>query len=260
MFLSVLIFGGRLNVDRAVWAGKAQLPGGDYSLSLNGSTGYVNIPASGSLNISGPITIEAWIKTNSTTTQQGIIERYDWNAFAGGYGLRLTAAGTLAFFTVENSSQYDFLESAAPVTAGAWHHVAGVYNGAQLRIFIDGALVGSQTATITPMNGTGSLRIGARGDDAAFKFNGLIDETRFTSAALYSSNFTPELRLVPLMSIHIYDRDTVAFRIVDSFEGDSARGSYTGPLTGVVRPLVDWTTEFSESKDPITEVLHPTFS
>ena len=92
---------------------------------------------------------------------------------------------------------------------------------------------------------------------------------RWTSTAWIPGNFFAEGSMmvhlgiathVPVMSIHIYDRDTVAFRIVDSFEGDSARGSYTGPLTGVVRPLVDWTTEYSESKDPISEVLHPTFS
>jgi len=31
---------------------------------------------------------------------------------------------------------------------------------------------------------------------------------------------------------------------VDSFDGDSARGDYMGEYPGVVRPIVDWTTEY----------------
>jgi lipopolysaccharide transport system ATP-binding protein len=41
---------------------------------------------------------------------------------------------------------------------------------------------------------------------------------------------------------HFYERDAVAFQVVDSMDGDSARGDYAGPLPGVVRPLLQWTT------------------
>ena len=47
-----------------------------YSLSVNGAGAYVNVPTSTSLNLTGAYTLEAWIKTNSNSTQQGIIERY----------------------------------------------------------------------------------------------------------------------------------------------------------------------------------------
>jgi len=46
---------------------------------------------------------------------------------------------------------------------------------------------------------------------------------------------------------HFFERDAVAFQVIDSLDGDSARGDYGGPLPGVVRPLLRWTTEFSES-------------
>jgi lipopolysaccharide transport system ATP-binding protein len=35
----------------------------------------------------------------------------------------------------------------------------------------------------------------------------------------------------------------IAFRVVDSFEGDSARGDYGGDYYGLVRPLLKWTTQ-----------------
>ena len=49
----------------------------------------------------------------------------------------------------------------------------------------------------------------------------------------------------PLKS-HFVVRDVVAFHVVDSFEPDSARGDWDGPIPGVVRPLLTWTTETSE--------------
>lgn len=43
--------------------------------------------------------------------------------------------------------------------------------------------------------------------------------------------------------VHFYERDAVAFQVVDSLDGDSARGDYAGTMPGVVRPLLNWTTE-----------------
>lgn len=39
-------------------------------------------------------------------------------------------------------------------------------------------------------------------------------------------------------------KDAVAFQVVDSVEGDSARGDYAGEIPGVVRPAFDWTTKY----------------
>lgn len=46
------------------------------------------------------------------------------------------------------------------------------------------------------------------------------------------------------IKVHFFERDAVAFQIVDSLDGDSARGDYAGPYPGVVRPLLRWTTKF----------------
>jgi lipopolysaccharide transport system ATP-binding protein len=40
---------------------------------------------------------------------------------------------------------------------------------------------------------------------------------------------------------HCVERDAVRFQIVDSLDGDSARGVYGGQMAGVVRPLLEWT-------------------
>jgi lipopolysaccharide transport system ATP-binding protein len=44
--------------------------------------------------------------------------------------------------------------------------------------------------------------------------------------------------------VHFFERDAVAFQVIDSLGGDSARGDYGGPIPGVVRPLLRWETRF----------------
>ncbi|HEX6097600.1 MAG TPA: ABC transporter ATP-binding protein [Thermoanaerobaculia bacterium] len=45
--------------------------------------------------------------------------------------------------------------------------------------------------------------------------------------------------------VHFYERDAVAFEVVDVLAGDTARGDYGGPIPGAVRPLLPWTNEFT---------------
>jgi lipopolysaccharide transport system ATP-binding protein len=74
---------------------------------------------------------------------------------------------------------------------------------------------------------------------------------RYLSRALVPGNFLAEgtyivgaaLSTMDPVAVHAFERDAVAFQIIDSFEGDSARGDYGGPIPGVVRPLLTWETE-----------------
>ncbi len=47
----------------------------------------------------------------------------------------------------------------------------------------------------------------------------------------------------PATILHAHERNAIAFQVVDSPSDDSARGDYVGPMPGVVRPLLRWTTD-----------------
>ncbi|MDT4969332.1 MAG: lipopolysaccharide transport system ATP-binding protein [Acidobacteriota bacterium] len=51
-------------------------------------------------------------------------------------------------------------------------------------------------------------------------------------------------------TVHFYESDAVAFQVVDSLEGNSARGDYAGHVPGVVRPLLEWTTRYNPKREP----------
>jgi len=168
-------------------------PGANYSLSLNGTSQYVLVPSSESLNITGPITVEAWIKINSLGAYQVIVSReaFQQPGTGGGYRLTITSAGKLDFTLFQSHNTYVNVVGVTTVSAGAWHHVAGVFNGTAMKVFVDGVLDGSMSTTSGPTSGTGSLYIGRNSYIySPYYFGGLIDEVRVSAAALYSTNFT----------------------------------------------------------------------
>jgi lipopolysaccharide transport system ATP-binding protein len=47
----------------------------------------------------------------------------------------------------------------------------------------------------------------------------------------------------PAQTIEYFVPEAIAFQVIDTLDGDSARGSYPGDLAGVLRPKLDWRTE-----------------
>jgi len=90
---------------------------------------------------------------------------------------------------------------------------------------------------------------------------------RFTSTAWIPGNFFAEGTMIvgvaistfAPVAVHFFERDAAAFQVIDSLDGDSARGDYGGPMPGVVRPLLNWETKFvphnETSPMTVTEVL-----
>jgi lipopolysaccharide transport system ATP-binding protein len=81
---------------------------------------------------------------------------------------------------------------------------------------------------------------------------------RFITTAWIPGNYLSEGTLVVSAAIstmdpvivHLFERDAVAFQVVDSLDGDSARGDFAGPIPGVVRPLLKWTTSHEPEDSP----------
>jgi lipopolysaccharide transport system ATP-binding protein len=67
--------------------------------------------------------------------------------------------------------------------------------------------------------------------------NLLAEGTMFVTAGLFT--MYPDIR-------QFYEEDVVAFQVVDSMDGDSARGPVAHKVAGVVRPLLKWETEYYE--------------
>lgn len=116
-----------------------------------------------------------------------------------------------------------------------WVHVAGVWNGADMKLFVNGILKVSTTFT-GPLNHNGpgdqSLKIG-NGWTLIDGFNGFIDMVRVSDVARYDANFSVQNKLEP-------DGNTVGLWQFDSNDVNTAtandRSSYgnDGAITGAV--------------------------
>jgi len=113
-------------------------------------------------------TIEAWVRPDGTAN--GTI------ADQGGAGALLLRGGRPAFRQTDTE-----ISSAAALTPGTWHHVAGTWDGRTARLYVDGAEVASGTATTAP-SGTATLYIGY-GQSAPW-FAGTIDGVAYYATAL----------------------------------------------------------------------------
>ena len=77
---------------------------------------------------------------------------------------------------------------------------------------------------------------------------------RYTSTAWIPGNFLAEGRvtvdiavnsLSPSTQVHVVKRHAVGFQVIDTHEGNSARGDFKGTIPGVIRPIVRWSTKLT---------------
>jgi RHS repeat-associated protein len=154
------------------------------ALSFDGVDDYVSLPTASALNITGPISMSAWIKTTGTGFMH-IVGGYN---SAGspwyGYGMCLGAntPGKVGYW----SSNYGaWVESNSTVNDGNWHHVAVAVSGTTATFYLDGAADGT-ASTQQPGSYSGVRAIGAR-SDGQYCFVGQLDEVRIFSNATNST-------------------------------------------------------------------------
>src|ERR1051325_3748321 len=221
---------------------------GNHSVLLNGTSAYVDVPYNANLNITGALTLEAWVKTSSTAYQH-VMERGDWWQNQMSYDLTLSES-KVRLDIMQSNGTYATVIGNTAMSLNAWHHVAGVYDGTQMRVYLDGVLNGTAAATMAPGNNTTGFRIGK----SSFLyypnyFNGRIDEVRVSNAAIYSSNFTPSAHLTATSTtkgLWKFDGQTA-----NDWSNSGANGSLQGSATSSTdMPVVANTAPTISLNDP----------
>lgn len=190
----------------------------DGNDALRFTQGEVSIP-------DGPFSVECWLNADEFSSRVGVISRAEtseWGLFAN---------RGRPHFSVHLNGRYAEARADTTLRPGTWHHVAGVFDGSEVRIYVDGRLAGraagkgNRTANKLP------LFIGADtdGNSAAMSFfKGRIDGVRIGTGAAYSGeSFTPARRPTP-------QKGTLLLLNMDAMFGLSA---WNEREDGTMRPI-----------------------
>jgi len=158
------------------------------ALSFDGDGDYVEVSDLLTLEPS-TITVEAWVKNSGTPGKVKYIISKVYDDKLGSYSsyaFYTGGSGGLRFYVGSASTWVGSPDAGASLWDGNWHHIAGIYDGSNVRLFVDGSQVGTGTsATLSIAYDVGNLYIGYYGPYAyPTYFPGLIDEVRIWDVAL----------------------------------------------------------------------------
>jgi hypothetical protein len=166
----------------------------DTAVAVDGLAGSaVNIPYSPTMNPNGAFTVEAWLNPNvelaagtlTCALSSGIFSdpRSGWLIYQSdtGWNFRMYDQQGLA-------TSVSITGGPAPM-AGAWHHVAAVYDGTTAKVYVNGTETASGTPTGYVPSAGGSMLIGAR-SDGSFWWDGFADEVAVYNKALTAAEIT----------------------------------------------------------------------
>ena len=107
---------------------------------LGGAPAHLDLPALGTFYKHG-FTLAAWV--NEAVSGGGDAAIVGTWTMEGNGGPMLWIDGSGSLRLTLSQSYKTYLDSGVVLPAGEWHHVAGTYDGATFRLYVDGALQGS---------------------------------------------------------------------------------------------------------------------
>ncbi len=157
----------------------------NFALDFDGLNDKVGILDSPELNPTEALTIEAWINAEEwqSSIWAGVIVSKQGTNPDKGYCLSAGENGRVEF-TISVEEEWKSVATPQLMGTNAWYHIAGVYNGTQLKMYINGVLQNTEDAI-------GDLTLGAGvvvniGDNPTWPgrfWNGKLDEVRIWSTA-----------------------------------------------------------------------------
>ena len=161
-----------------IWLPEGGKEGG--AISFNGAN-HVEVPDAPSIGaeLVGEYTISSWFKSNVALG-------------TGGGGSRMLEKGNSFFFLQWAGGGMNFLVKKGgsnitavigdPIDADRWYHIVGVFDGEEIRVYLDGRLKGSTHVGGNIDDAGLPLRIGS--DDSSAHFDGAMDDVRIWNRPL----------------------------------------------------------------------------
>lgn len=204
-----------------------------------------------SYNIPQPslITVAGWLQT-SADYSGGYANIID---FPGALGLGIGVGNQLSGVIQIAEGDFVAISGTGTINDGNWHHVAMSYDGANLKLYLDGnvvADVAEGAGSIHYSSAPQELRVGYSNDGVDRWFTGSIDEVRIYDSALSDGE---------ILAIYDAERSEAAF--ITTWETTSDNESINIPI-GLDGEVYDYTVDWGDGtiESNITADVNHTYS
>ena len=148
------------------------------ALEFDGVDDWVGTRKSASLDNTEAFTVEAWIKPDvADANQVSLGNAVDNFEFDVRNGLSLYVRDQVGWGSPAQSG-------AGTVPAGVWSHVAGIFDGNEIKVYLNGALKATTPRNTTLVSGDFALNFGTYANGAGWFYDGLLDEVALFNVAL----------------------------------------------------------------------------
>jgi Concanavalin A-like lectin/glucanases superfamily len=162
---------------------------------------FVRIPQSTALEPKN-LTVSAWVRSTGTPgTYRYIVGKGAKDCDSSSYGLFTSYNGGLRFYITDESgaSRTSGLVDPGVIWNGKWHHVAGTFDGATAKLFVDGKYITDPAGASQPidynMPTTGDASLGGFLGTCDLFYTGDIDDVAIFSQALPIDKYWAALAL-----------------------------------------------------------------
>lgn len=121
---------------------------------------YIEVGDVPALDFTGDeITVALWLRLESTTAERKAFAK--WSDAGGDFQYLISALADGHVQMVVNTGSNGVAEGTTDMNDGDWHHIAGIYDGSNVRVYEDGVEEGSTSLSGNMISNNAPVRIGA---------------------------------------------------------------------------------------------------
>lgn len=219
---------------------------GGSAISLDGTGDYLSVGSSSDFALGSTFTAESFVYPTGMSADGYGSYLFDFRGSSANNWVlgMINSGGALKMYACGNLS--GCVTGTITVSLNTWHHLAYVYSGNVITIYLDGVLDGTLSKTFS--QAASSLIIGAKSTGAQEYITGYLDDIRITKGiARYTENFTPSVSAFTdnsgyptSQAYYVTTAEATSFSLANINEINSITVTNTQPTNTTIKALVSF--------------------